>query len=219
MIPRPARALGLSLACLGCTMIGIDNPRARRAVDYGSEMRVPICLVRDTNVSSAHAHRLLEDWNRRDGRHYGLYFEVQSEGVSPRTAWTTAGMLADGRRGAPEECERLIYFGGWKLVDTGYGLVALGLGLVGIPTGYVFGVTSSDRNTVAVQSHLATLDDLVYELFAKLLRPRELLNPRLDTKRKDVTVHELYHLVGCGHGLIKGSACYRAIQSFKLSAE
>jgi hypothetical protein len=213
------RASILLLALLsGCTTIGLDNPWARDDFDFGPELTLPLCMIRDRNVSSGHAHRLLADWNRRDGRLYGLAFEARSETVYPRTAWTTAGLLEDARRGAPEGCERVVYFVGWAPMDSIYGLISLGFGYFGVPSFYVLGVTSAERDTVAVLSHLGSADDLIYELLAKLRRPRELLNPRLDTNRKDVTVHELYHVLGCGHALIKSAECYDAIRRFKIRA-
>jgi hypothetical protein len=218
-VDSSARTSILLLVLLsGCTTVGLDNPWARNDVDFGPELGVPVCLVRDRNVSSGHAHRLLEDWNRRDGKLYGLSFEPLSETIYPRTAWTTAGLLKDARRGAPEGCEHVVYFAGWAPIDSIYGLFSLGLGAFGVPSAYVLGVTSEDRGTVVVLSHLSNVDDLVYEILAKLMRPRELLNPRLDTNRKDVTVHELYHMLGCGHALIKGEGCYEAIRRFKIHA-
>jgi hypothetical protein len=72
--------LPLALTCplfgAGCTFIGVDQPAARDAIDFGALDHVPLCAYLDDGVTRDNVDAIVGSWNDDEGRTYKLNFDV-----------------------------------------------------------------------------------------------------------------------------------------------
>jgi hypothetical protein len=190
----------LVLCLPGCTTIGLPNPRALQRLDFGPPEEVRFCVLLDAGVAQEYAEALLRAWNSREGTKYGLFLRPVSFERHPRQGFTYKGILHDLLKiplGA--ECDRVIFFVGRHAGDVLYGLAAVNPFL---PLPEVLGAVNDKTATHGF-------------VLAALGSPTQLLGELAFQSREDVTMHELYHFVGCGHSYTTMAGCYQRIHTLK----
>jgi len=179
--------LGMFLVlCLqGCTTIGLHNPRALRHMDFGQPEEVRFCILLDEGVSKDYAEALLLAWNKTEGNKYNLFLRPVSFERHRRSGFTYGAILKDVMKiPLGENCDRLIFFVGRSFGDILYGLASLN---PYVPLPEVLGAVNGETATHGF-------------VIASLGSPNQLLGELLFLQsRQDVTIHELYHFLGCGH--------------------
>jgi hypothetical protein len=174
-------------ACAGCTTIGADT-KEQGAVDYGPPQTVEICLLKDPDVTQQRADELIAAINKEFAP-YGIQATAPWVHEWKRPSFTASGIIQDVMKQELEvPCDRLV-----GLVDRNAGDFLWGLLLPEV-LGAVEDVTRTRGYVVANWGS-------VNQIFS---------DPGT------ATVHEFYHLVGCGHGVTK-SKCYHKIAEMKAS--
>lgn len=181
-------AFAATLAALsGCTTIGMHTA-ARETVDYGPPQELRVCLLKSPDVPEGRSDELMAAVNKEFSR-YAIAVSVPWVREWERPAFTASGILEDVlRRDLEPPCDRLI-----GLVDRHAGDFVWGLFLPEV-VGAVDGVSRTRGYVVATWG---SLNQIAAE-------------PHV------ATVHEFYHLVGCGHGVSK-TKCYHKIAELKAS--
>lgn len=172
-------------------MIGIPNPTALRNRDFGQAEALRICIYKDVNLSD----KSVEDMVSAIGEEFasfGLRVEVPWIQAWPRPAFAMEGIIRDiAARPLESPCDRLFALVGRNYKDFLWGIVmpeVLGaIEDITMSKGYVVAVWGSFNQVLSLQS------------------PAQ------------VAVHEAYHLLGCGHGLL-ANPCYDQIVRIKRAA-
>jgi hypothetical protein len=187
MSHRIAALIAVLAACAGCTTIGADT-KERGAVDYGPPQTVEICLLKDPDVTQQRADELIAAVNKEFAP-YNIQATVPWVHDWKRPAFTASGIIQDVmKRELEAPCDRLV-----GLVDRNAGDFFWGLLLPEV----LGGVDDVTRTRGYVVANWGSIN----QIFAE---------PSV------ATVHEFYHLVGCGHGATK-TKCYHKIAEMKAS--
>jgi hypothetical protein len=161
---------------------------------------VRFCVLLDEGVAPESAEALLGAWNSREGHKYQLFLRPVSFEHHPRQGFTYTGILNDLLKiPLRAECDRLIFFVGRNAGDVLYGLAAVNPFLT-LPE--VLGAVNDE--TAMHGFVLATLGS-----------PAQLLGELAFQSREDVTIHDLYHFLGCGHSYTTMAGCYQRIHTLK----
>lgn len=184
---RIAALLTTLAVCAGCTGIGMHT-KEREAVDYGPPQTLEVCLLVHPDVPANRADELIAAVDKEFAT-YGIDVTVPWVREWQRPGFTAATILMEimGRE-LEAPCDRLM-----GLVDRHAGDFLWGLVMPEV-LGAVDDVTRTRGFVVATMGS-------VNQVFAE---------PML------ATVHEFYHLVGCGHGASK-TKCYHEIAKMKAS--
>jgi hypothetical protein len=182
----------------GCTTIGRHRPEVLETMNFGPPEEVRFCVLLDADISQTYAEKLLAAWNTDEGKNYNLFVRPVSFENHKRGGFTARGILEDlVKVPLGDGCDRIIFFVGRDYRDTL--LWAAGL-FVPLPTVEVRGAVDDSTGTHGfVVAALAHPDDLLNDMFFS---------------REKVTVHELYHFLGCPHGYIMDE-CYESIRQLK----
>ena len=185
-VPGRLAAVAAALLLSACTMIGAHDLEAMRGVDFGPRETIRFCVLRADDVSEDRARALIIAVDREFDR-FGL--DVEAVWIRPwrRPGFTVTAILGDVVvRPLRPPCDRLVALVGRHLGDTLWGVV--------LPEvlGAVETVTHTKGYVVATFASLGQIG----------LGPTE------------GAVHESYHFLGCGHGLVMGE-CYRSIAAIK----
>ena len=172
-----------------CTMVGVHDLEAMSAVDFGPRETIRFCVLHAPDVPEEKARRLMTAVDREFDR-YRLDVEVPWVRPWNRPGFTVTAMLEDiVPRPIEPPCDRLVAMVGRHLGDTLWGLVMPEV------LGAVETVTHTKGYVVAI-----------------LASPGQIgLSPAQGA------VHESYHYLGCGHGLVMDE-CYRRIAEIKRMA-
>lgn len=183
----PVRILAL-LACVaaaGCTTIGADTPERHR-IDFGAPIPLEVCLLKHPDVASTRADLLIAAVNK-EFADFGIEVTVPWVRDWERPAFTVNGIMQDIlSRELEPPCDRMM-----ALVDRHAGDFLWGLLLP-----EVLGAVDDLSHTRGyIVANFGSLN--------QAFMPQDL-----------ASVHEFYHLVGCGHGVSK-SKCYHDIAKLK----
>lgn len=173
----------------GCTTIGVNDPRALGKIYFGKEEVVKLCVFTDDGISDTEAIRLIADAWQEESRQYGIRFYVQQLKALPRPGFTMKGIMA-ALRAIPlvEPCDRNFYLVGRHLGDT------------------FWAMTGMSEVLGAVNDETATYGYAVVQWGSM----NQIFLPPSAAVR-----HEFYHLLGCGHSLIK-TGCYKQMEALKF---
>ncbi len=174
-------------ACAGCTTIGAHT-QERGKVDYGPAQGLEVCLLKSEDVPPERVEELVAAVNQEFGP-YAITVSVPWVHPWQRPSFTASGIMEDVMvRDLEPPCDRLV-----ALVDRHAGDFVWGLLLPEI-LGEVDDITRTRGFVVATWG---SINQVFMEPSA-------------------ATVHEFYHLVGCGHGVSK-SKCYHEIAAMKAA--
>ncbi len=206
-----ARGLIWAACCLfaGCTFIGVDDPatleRMQTAQVFGPPMTVKYEVLLDRGITRERADKLLSAWNRQYGKEFGLrvtpvaYQEFdrgpQASSYADIEAQLLTVPLAPG-------VDRVMWFVGHTpseyVVGTLTSLLNAPLPLGGDSLVTTFGYTNDSTQT---HSFVFAYGDASSSLVFTPSR---------------VTVHEMFHQMGCGH--FSMDECYERIALLKSAA-
>lgn len=181
----------------GCaTTIGTHNDEALHKANFGQDrVEIRICTYLDTGITEDRARALLDTWNQTEADKYGIYVRPVSFSSKPRTEVFYHELKPETQQlSLKDNCDKAMWFIGRNVFDYTYGLAAL---MVPLPEimGYADDETLTKSYVVARTGSLSQ---------AILFAP------------KNATVHEMYHLLGCGqHGNMK--RCYRQLKELKTA--
>jgi hypothetical protein len=180
-----------------CTMIGIDHPAMRQAMDFGPAQTVNFCVYLDDGVTPGDADRLLDSWNHTEGDKYRLYVNALSYESKVRQAIIRTTLQREvAQTSLHGRCDRAIWFVNRGPADYIYGTVISIVSIAGIPIPEILGETDDATLTrVYVYTKADSINGMI-------------LNPWR------VTRHELYHALGCAKHYDMPD-CYRRIQMLK----
>ena len=171
-----------------CTTVGLERPSVRRALDYGPQRPLRVCIFKDRNLPDSDLSRILSEW-RTEVVPFGI--DLKAERVLPydRTQFSCIGMGNElTRLDLDPPCDRMMIVLKRTPLDMVWSLF--------LPT--VFGAVDSQTGTRGYA-------------FGDLYLLENILFFRGDAS---VLIHEGYHLLGCGHALFMDD-CYRAIARLK----
>jgi hypothetical protein len=167
-------------------------------MDFGPAEEVRFCVLLDEGVSRERAESLLQVWNEGEGQNYNLFVRPVSFATHQRKGFTASDIIDDLKQiPLQENCDRNIFFVGRNLGDVLYGLAALA-----VPLPEALGAVNSETLTHGY-------------VVASLATPGQVLNELFFLSRKDVTIHELYHFLGCEHSYTTMTDCYQQIHTLK----
>ena len=182
-------AIGTMVA--GCTTIGLDNPAKRDKMDFGAPATMRVCLLKDREISQERTDEVKAAL-REELRPYGI--EVLYPWVAP---WDRPGFWSSTQLSGllimhlVPPCDRIFGLAGRHMGDFVWGII--------MPE--VLG---------SVEAYSYTRGFAVVE-WGSLNQLLGFASP------KSVAVHEGYHLLGCGHGLVM-DGCYEQIRMMKIIA-
>ena len=181
----------------GCTMVGFHSKKERAALDFGDEMPLRVCVLRDSGVSDKKIAKNIGFWQKELSL-YKIRLEHVKTEEWQRNGFTGSEIIS-GLYKIPlaKECDRLVAFVSADWRDAGYEVLAVSLALFLIPVPEVLG---------AVESHTHTKGFVMADNFMPGIF--------FSGGSKRVLRHEGYHMLGCGHSVsLKG--CYRQIGKLK----
>ena len=183
--------LSFSLSA-GCTTIGIGDHTERGEGYAGHTEALRLCIYKDPNVSDVNANEII-DAVKTELSPFGIRVEVPWIRKWNRPAFEMEGILGDIAAKPLEcPCDRLFAIVGRDGRDFAWGLIMPEvLGAVEDSTltkGFAVGSVGSLNQALSLQTP------------------------------EDVAVHEVYHLLGCKHGLFADS-CYHQVASIRGLAE
>ncbi len=173
----------------------------REQIDFGPPAEVRFCVLAQEGIEEDYARSLLLRWNQKEGPYYALFVRPVSFERHARAGFQYGEILDDLERiPLREGCDRVIYFVGRHLGDAVYRVIGVIANLVGIPLLEVRGAVNETLTHGFVVAELTTPDELMGELYYG---------------RREVTIHELYHFLGCGHSWWRMTDCYARIAELK----
>lgn len=182
---------------VGCTTVGIHDPTVREQFRLAEEMRtVRLCAYLDDGITLQQVQTLLADAWDADVEGVGIRWEIVDAGSWPRSGFTYFSLreAADSLPLLPH-CDRAMLFLGRHFGDVLWGLAAIVMPLPEV-SGYVDDEAHLRGYVVATR---ATLLQVIWMTPVSTLR------------------HELYHMLGCGHGS-NLAPCYPAIRALKAAS-
>jgi hypothetical protein len=187
----------LTLFVSGCTMIGIDHPTMRKAIDFGPPQTVNFCVYLDKGVTPSDANRLLASWNETEADKYQLYINPMAYDLKVREGFTRGSIdLEMAQMSLHGKCDRAIWFVNRTPADYAYGTALTMAALTGVPIPEILGETDDPTLTrVYVYTKADSFNGVI-------LRPWR------------VTRHELYHALGCAKHYDMPD-CYERIRTLK----
>ena len=175
----------------GCTTIGIQDMEAVKHKDFGPGENLCICIYKDVEVSDERAQEIIEAV-REEFAPFGVRIEVPWVRPWKRPGFTWKKILNDvAFRPLEAPCDRMFVLVGRDFKDFLWGSIMPEL------HGAVETITMTKGFAVA---ELGSINQLL-----------TLKSPN------DIAAHEVYHLLGCGHGLCANS-CYDQIVRIKIAA-
>jgi len=171
----------------GCTTIGHNDSAALKQTDFGPQETVNVCLYVDEGISEQEGRSLVEKSWVEGPTTVGININIVEVHQWKRPAFMMQGIMDSMLQTMPLEapCDRIL-----ALVNRHFGDFMFGF--VGME---ILGAVNDDTLTHGyVVAHSATL--------------AQLFMPPLE-----VTEHEIYHFLGCGHYSM--SACYKQIAYMK----
>ena len=175
----------------GCTMIGLQDMKAVGERDFGPEERFCICMYKDDAVSDKRAEEIISAI-KEEFEPFGIHVDVPWVRPWQRAGFTSREILEDiAYRPIEPPCDRLFVLVGRDFKD------------------FLWGVLLPEMNG-GVETHTMTKGFAVAEM-GSINQILTLKNP------KAIATHEIYHFLGCGHGLF-ADICYDQILRIKVAA-
>lgn len=173
-----------------CTTVGMDVSSQIARHDYGDTVPLRVCVLREPRITDAVVRRLIGGLNS-EFRHFGIEVRVPWVEDWERPGFTMRSILPDvATRELEPPCDRLL-----ALVYPHGGDITWSMFLPSIS-----GAVDDDTGTHGyIQVWLEDFGT-----------PAE--KPSRQTL--SLAAHELYHMLGCGHALLKGG-CYERIAAIK----
>jgi hypothetical protein len=176
---------------VGCTTLGAPDPVKRSQIDFGSPLTMRVCLLKDREISRQRTEEIKAAF-QEELRPYGI--EVIYPWVAP---WDRSGFWSSTQTtkvlNMPlvPPCDRIFGLAGRHFGDFLWGILMPEI------LGQVEGLTFTRGFAVAEWGSL---------------------NQALGSASpQSIAIHEGYHLLGCGHGLVMDD-CYEHIRMMKIIA-
>jgi hypothetical protein len=175
-----------------CTTIGVHDRADLNRPYTGEPQELRICIYRDMDVSVEKVNKIV-DAVRKELNPQGVLLEVPWIRPWDRPSFMMSGIIRDiGARPLEYPCDRLLGVIGRNLQDFAWGLLLPEVvGAVEDTTltkGYVVGEWGSLNQILSMQSP------------------------------KEFAIHEVYHLLGCSHGL-SISPCHEQVDEIRSAAK
>lgn len=185
-----SRATGtiIVLILAGCTTVGM-NTREQGKVDYGPQLTMRICILKNDSVSPERATAIVATVGKKF-EPFGITVEVPWTRPWTRPGFQVSSIMADvEQRDLEAPCDRLVGLVARNSGDFAWGLL--------LPE--VLGAVDDDTFTHGyVVANYGSLNQL-------FVSPGH------------AAVHEFYHLLGCSHDLTL-TKCYHRIAALKAAA-
>ena len=179
-------AMIAALLVSGCTTVGMHDPKALKANDFGEPEEIQFCILTDDGVTEDDARRLMAEVDKEFSL-YGLQVKIPWVRPWARPALFGEGIIRDALSKPLEApCDRLLVLVGRNFGDFLFGLLGVEM--------------------------LGAVDTLSYTR-GYVVAKRSSLN-QVFMSPAEVAVHEAYHFLGCGHG-VSLSDCYARIRELK----
>lgn len=181
----------------GCTSVGFHNTAMRQQLleNPAPPMTIRLCAYLDDGISAEEAQALLDAaWNP-DEEQVGVTWVISATYHVPRPAFMYPGLKAEiDTWDVPSGCDRVMLFVNRHAGDYLYGLLSIAAPMPEV-LGYADDFSRSRGYVVARRS----------SVLQWWMTPASTLR------------HELYHMVGCEHGLSLGK-CYQTIAEMRQKA-
>ena len=186
------RKLAITLFLLsGCTTIGIHDMDAVKNDDFSTIETFRICIYKDVEVSDKRAQEIIAAITEEFAP-FGVRIEIPWIQPWSRPGFTWKEIMNDVTfRPLETPCDRIFVLVGRNFKD------------------FLWGIVMPEMQG-AVETNTMTKGFAVAELGS--------INQLLTLKSpSDIAAHEVYHLLGCGHGCLANS-CYDQIVRIKIAA-
>lgn len=175
----------------GCTTIGLKTDEGVSKRDFDTQENLCVCIYKDNEVTNTKAQKIIAAI-KKEFNPYGISIHIPWVETWQRPGFTWREILTDlARRPLEEPCDRQFAIVGRNFGD------------------FLWGVVMPEMHG-AVDLHTMSKGFAVAELGS--------MNQLLTFKDSGhIAAHEIYHLLGCGHG-IDATRCYDQIIRIKIAA-